>query len=50
MHGKIDSNGILVASTYGHFRNEHSTAMAKRMNFDAENKEDEKPSNVVSIN
>jgi len=28
--------GILVAQTYGHLRNEHSTAMAKRLTFDAE--------------
>jgi integrase len=27
--------GILVAKTYGHLRDEHSTAMAKRMTFDA---------------
>lgn len=26
--------GVLVASTYGHLRNEHSEAMAKRINFD----------------
>ena len=26
--------GVLVAMTYGHLRNEHSTAMAKRMTFD----------------
>ncbi|EDY21114.1 integrase family protein [Chthoniobacter flavus Ellin428] len=26
--------GVLVAQTYGHLRNEHSTAMAKRMTFD----------------
>ena len=28
-------NGILVTSTYGHLRNEHSAAMAKRITFDA---------------
>lgn len=27
--------GVLAAMTYGHLRNEHSTAMAKRMTFDA---------------
>jgi integrase len=27
--------GVLVAQTYGHLRNEHSAAMAHRMNFDA---------------
>jgi len=26
--------GVLVAMTYGHLRNEHSDAMAKRMTFD----------------
>jgi integrase len=26
--------GVLVAKTYGHLRNEHSTAMAKRITFD----------------
>ena len=26
--------GVLVAMTYGHLRNEHSTAMAKKMTFD----------------
>jgi len=26
--------GVLVATTYGHLRNEHSAAMAKRMTFD----------------
>jgi integrase len=28
--------GVLVAMTYGHLRNEHSVAMAKRMTFDLE--------------
>ncbi len=27
--------GVLVARTYGHLRNEHSAAMAKRITFDA---------------
>jgi integrase len=27
--------GVLVARTYGHLRNEHSAAMAKRLTFDA---------------
>ena len=39
--------GVLVARTYGHLRAEHSTRMAKLMNFDAEA---EQPENVVSIN
>jgi hypothetical protein len=26
--------GVLVATTYGHLRQEHSDAMAKRMTFD----------------
>jgi len=38
--------GVLVARTYGHLRSEHSTRMAKLMNFDAEA---EQPENVVSI-
>jgi site-specific recombinase XerD len=28
--------GVLAAKTYGHLRNEHSAAMAKRMTFDAD--------------
>ena len=31
--------GVLVAKTYGHLRNEHSTAMAKRITFDLEGSE-----------
>lgn len=38
--------GVLVARTYGHLRNEHSAAMAKRMTFSAAADE---PSNVVSV-
>jgi integrase len=38
--------GILVAKTYGHLRDEHSTAMAKRMTFDAVG---ETPDNVVPM-
>jgi len=33
--------GVLVAKTYGHLRNEHSAAMAKRITFDADSKDDE---------
>ena len=39
--------GILVAKTYGHLRDEHSAAMAKRMTFDVSEAE---PENVVAIN
>jgi len=38
--------GLLVAKTYGHLRDEHSAAMAKRMNWGASTAE---PENVVSI-
>lgn len=38
--------GVLVAKTYGHLRNEHSTAMAKRLTFDAQAEEAE---NVVAM-
>jgi site-specific recombinase XerD len=38
--------GVLVARTYGHLRAEHSTAMAKRMTFDAGA---DTPSNVVPM-
>ena len=38
--------GVLVAKTYGHLRDEHSAAMAKRMTFDANAEE---PENVVSM-
>ena len=40
--------GVLVARTYGHLRNEHSAAMAKRITFDAQSVNDE-PKNVVNI-
>lgn len=38
--------GILVARTYGHLRNEHSTAMARRMDWGASTAE---PANVVPM-
>ena len=38
--------GVLVARTYGHLRAEHSTRMAKLMNFDAGAGE---PENVVRL-
>lgn len=38
--------GVLVARTYGHLRAEHSTAMAKKMTFDAAADE---PDNVVRL-
>jgi integrase len=38
--------GVLVARTYGHLRNEHSAAMAKRMTFSATAAE---PENVVKM-
>ena len=38
--------GVLVARTYGHLRNEHSAAMAKRMSWGAFTAE---PGNIVSI-
>jgi site-specific recombinase XerD len=31
--------GVLVAKTYGHLRNEHGAAMAKRITFDAASSE-----------
>ena len=40
--------GVLVARTYGHLRNEHSAAMAKRMTFDV-NAQTEDVANVVAI-
>jgi integrase len=40
--------GVLVARTYGHLRNEHSAAMAKRMTFDV-NAQTEEVSNVIAI-
>jgi integrase len=38
--------GLLVAKTYGHLRDEHSAAMAKRMNWGASTTE---PANVVPM-
>jgi integrase len=40
--------GILVARTYGHLRDEHSTMMAQRMTFDLA-KPDNEPANVVRM-
>lgn len=40
--------GILVAKTYGHLRDEHSTMMAQRMTFDLAKPEPE-PTNVVKM-
>ena len=40
--------GILVAKTYGHLRDEHSTMMAQRMTFDLAKPETE-PGNVVKM-
>lgn len=40
--------GILVARTYGHLRDEHSAAMAKRMTFDVA-QDRELPANVVKF-
>jgi len=40
--------GVLVAKTYGHLRDEHSVAMAKRITFDASQNE-EQPGNVIPI-
>jgi site-specific recombinase XerD len=43
--GHVDG-GILVAKTYGHLRDQHSAAMAKRITFDATA---ETPANVVPM-
>ena len=40
--------GVLVAMTYGHLRSEHSAAMARRINFDAETPESVN-ANVVTL-
>jgi integrase len=40
--------GVLVGKTYGHLRQEHSHAMAKRVTFDVTSNEVE-PANIVSI-
>ncbi|MGI8436098.1 MAG: tyrosine-type recombinase/integrase [Chthoniobacterales bacterium] len=40
--------GVLVGKTYGHLRQEHSIAMARRVTFDVTSAEEE-PENVVSI-
>ena len=39
--------GVLVAMTYGHLRSEHSTAMAKRITFDAMTTD--MPDNVIRL-
>ncbi|HMJ90396.1 MAG TPA: site-specific integrase, partial [Candidatus Acidoferrum sp.] len=39
--------GVLVAMTYGHLRQEHSAAMAKRITFDADAELD--PPNVIAM-
>jgi integrase len=41
--------GVLVGKTYGHLRQEHSLAMAKRVTFDVTGSEGETPENVVSM-
>ena len=38
--------GVLVGKTYGHLRQEHSTAMAKRITFDAI---ETQPDNIVRM-
>jgi integrase len=40
--------GVLVARTYGHLRNEHSAAMAKRITFDVCEKENE-PAEIIRL-
>jgi integrase len=41
--------GVLIGKTYGHLRQEHSVAMAKRVTFDATTDETIEPRNVVRI-
>ena len=41
--------GVLIGKTYGHLRQEHSLAMAKRVTFDVTLDEATQPQNVVSI-
>ena len=40
--------GVLVARTYGHLRNEHSAAMAKRITFDVCEEENE-PAEIIRL-
>lgn len=41
--------GVLIGKTYGHLRQEHSVAMAKRVTFDVTSDESDEPQNVVRI-
>jgi integrase len=41
--------GVLIGKTYGHLRQEHSIAMAKRVTFDVTAAEAAEPKNVVRI-
>jgi integrase len=41
--------GVLIGKTYGHLRQEHSLAMAKRVTFDVTGSADETPQNVIHI-
>ena len=41
--------GVLIGKTYGHLRQEHSVAMAKRVTFDVTNDENLEPGKVVRI-
>jgi integrase len=41
--------GVLIGKTYGHLRQEHSVAMAKRVTFDVTTDEAAEPQNVVRI-
>jgi integrase len=41
--------GVLIGKTYGHLRQEHSIAMAKRVTFDVTTDESAEPCNVVRI-
>lgn len=41
--------GVLIGKTYGHLRQEHSHAMAKRVTFDVATEEAAEPQNVVSM-
>jgi hypothetical protein len=41
--------GVLIGKTYGHLRQEHSVAMAKRVTFDALVGTAPEPANVVRM-
>jgi integrase len=41
--------GVLIGKTYGHLRQEHSVAMAKRVTFDAATDHAARPQNVIKI-